>query len=179
MSVGSPPGFVAARRQVEELSRHTLDDIGLTVSNCLLARERPRRNLEALLRAAESEGGVVEISGPSGVGKSGLLRTVIEAREMVSPILALAPDRTPPGGWPVMRAQFGIEATADEFLSDLACDGGGWLCIDGLDRFRDSAQRKTVIDLLRTALRCPGLVVLFTAQPGWEEEGAQWMGETV
>lgn len=177
ISVGSAPTLAVARRHIEELSRHALDDIGLTVSDCRLARKKPRRELEALLQAAETQGAVVEISGPSGTGKSGLLRTVIEGRGAVSRILLLAPDRTPPGGWPAMCALFGIQATADEFLSDLACDGSGYLCIDGLDRFRDSAQRKTVIDLLRAGLRCPGLTVLFTARPGWEDEGAIWIGE--
>lgn len=179
VSVGAAPGLVVVRRHIEELSRHALQDIGLTVKACRLAREKPRRELKELLQAAETQGGVVEISGPSGVGKSGLLRSTIEAREAVSRILVLAPDRTPPGGWPAMRALFGIEAAADEVLSDLACDGGGYLCIDGLDRFRDSAQRKTVIDLLRAALRCPGVMVLYTAQPGWEDEGALWIGEEV
>ncbi len=153
------------------------EDIGLTVNECRLAREKPRRELEALLQAAETQGAVVEISGPSGAGKSGLLRTVVEGRGAASRILVLGPDRTPPGGWPAMRSLFGIQATADEFLSDLACDGGGYLCIDGLDRFRDSAQRKTAIDLLRAGLRCRGLTVLFTARPGWEDEGTIWIGE--
>jgi hypothetical protein len=179
VSVGAAPGLAVVRSHIEELSRHALQDIGITVKGCRLAREKPRRELEELLQAAETQGGVVEISGPSGVGKSGLLRTAIEAREAVSRILVLAPDRTPSGGWPAMRAVFGIEAAADELLSDLACDGGGYLCIDGLDRFRDSAQRKTVIDLLRAALHCPGVTVLFTTQPGWEDEGALWIGEEV
>jgi hypothetical protein len=179
VSVGVAPGLAVVRRHIEELSRHALQDIGITVKGCRLAREKPRRELEKLLQAAETHGGVVEISGPSGVGKSGLLRTAIEAREAVSRILVLAPDRTPSGGWPAMRAVFGIDATADELLSDLACDGGGYLCIDGLDRFRDSAQRKTVIDLLRAALRCPGVTVLFTARPGWEDDGALWISEEV
>ena len=179
ISIGSAPKLAVARRHIEELSRHALDDICLTVNECRLAREKPRRELEALLQAEETQSAVVEISGPSGAGKSGLLRTVIEGRGAVSRILVLAPDRTPPGGWPVMRALFDIQATADEFLSDLVCDGGGYLCIDGLDRFRDSAQRKTVIDLLRAGLRCPGLTVLFTARPGWEDEGAIWIDEEV
>ncbi len=177
VNIGYAPALAGARRHIQELSRRALDDIGLTVSGHRLVREKPRRELEALLLAAEAHGGVVEISGPSGAGKSGLLRIAIEAREAVSRIMVLAPDRTPAGGWPAMRAQFGIEATAEELLSDLACDGGGYLCIDGLDRFRDSAQRKTVIDMLRAALHCPGVTVLFTAQPGWEEEGALWIGE--
>jgi len=177
LSVGAAPRLSIVRRHIEELSCHALQDIGIMVKDYRLAREKVRRELEGLLQAVEPQGGVVEISGPSGVGKSGLLRTVIEAREAVSRILVLAPDRTPPGGWPAMRAVFGIDATADELLSDLACDGGGYLCIDGLDQFRDSAQRKTVIDLLRAALRCPGVTVLFTAQPGWEDEGSLWIGE--
>ncbi len=176
-SIGSAPGLVAARRHVEELSRHALEDISLTVKNCQLAREKIRHDLETRLQAAEIQNGVVEISGPSGAGKSGLLRIAIEAREAMSRIVVLAPDRTPPGGWPAMRARFGIEATAEEFLNDLACDGGSYLCIDGLDQFRDRAQRKTVIDLLRVALCCQGLTVLFTAQPGWEDEGTLWIGE--
>ena len=177
ISIDAAQTLAVARRHIEELSRHALDDIDLTVSDCRLAREKPRRELEALLLAAESQAAVAEISGPSGTGKSGLLRTAIEGRSAVSRILVLAPDRTPAGGWPAMRALFGIQATADEFLSDLACDGGGYLCIDGLDRFRDSAQRKTLIDLLRAGLRCPGLTVIFTARLGWEDEGAIWIGE--
>lgn len=34
-----------------------------------------------------------------------------------------------------------------------------------------------MIDLLRAGLRCPGLTVLFTTRPGWEDEGAIWIGE--
>ncbi|WNZ54060.1 hypothetical protein QT397_02100 (plasmid) [Microbulbifer sp. MKSA007] len=179
IDIGVAPTLAVARRHIEELSRHALDDIGLTVNECRLAREKPRRELEAMLQAAETHDGVIEVSGPSGVGKSGLLRTVVEGRGAVSRVLVLAPDRALPGGWPAMRSQFDIQATADEFLSDLACDGGGYLCIDGLDRFRDSAQRKTVLDLLRSALRCPGMTVLFTARPGWEEEAATWIGEEI
>ncbi len=177
VTIGSAPQLAAARSHIEEMSRFALSDISLTVNGCRLAREKPRRELEGLLQATEIKGGVIEISGPSGAGKSGVLRTVIEAREAMSRILVLAPDRTTPGGWPALRAAFGIEARADDFLSDLACDGGGYLCIDGLDRFRDSAQRKTMLDLLQTALRCQGITVLFTAQPGWEEESAVWLGE--
>ena len=53
ISIGSAPTLAAARRHIEELSRHALEDIGLTVNECRLAREKPRRELEALLQAAE------------------------------------------------------------------------------------------------------------------------------
>ena len=41
---------------------------------------------------------------------------------MLSRVLVLAPDRTPPGGWPTLRSQFAIDATAEQFLQDLSCD---------------------------------------------------------
>jgi hypothetical protein len=179
VTVSSAPRLSVSRRTIEEISRHALEDIGLTVNGCRLLRSNRRRELEALLQAVEGQGGVVEISGPSGAGKSGLLRTVIDARGAMARVLVLAPDRTIAGGWPALRAELDIPVSADEFLNDLASDGGGVLCIDGLDRFRDSAQQKTVIDLLRAALNCTGVTVLFTAQPGWEEEGARWLGEDI
>ena len=177
IEVGSAPTLALARRHIEELSRHALDDICLTITGIQLLREKPRRELESLLGASEVQSAVVEISGPSGAGKSGLLRTVIEGRGLVSRILVLAPDRTPPGGWPELRTRFGIQASAEEFLRDLACDGGGYLFIDGLDRFRDNAQRKTVVDLLRAGLRSPGLRILFTVRSGWKDHVADWIGE--
>ncbi len=179
VSVGPERQLAFARRHIEEMSRLALEDICLTVSDCRLLRPTPRRKLEKLLQNAEIHGDVIEISGPSGAGKSGLLRSVIEARMEMSRILLLAPDRTTPGGWSALRSTFSIEATVDEFMHDLACDGGSYLCIDGLDQFHNSAQRKTVIDLLRAALRCPGVKVLYTAQIGWDKERAHWLGEEV
>jgi hypothetical protein len=179
VTLSSAPILSVSRRHIEEMSRHALEDIGLSVNGCRLLRSDKRRELEVLLGDVEGQSGVVEISGPSGAGKSGLLRTVIDARGAMARVLVLAPDRTIAGGWPALRAVLDIPASADEFLNDLASDGGGILCIDGLDRFRDGAQRKTVIDLLRAARNCAGVTVLFTAQAGWEEEGARWLGEDV
>ena len=51
------------------------------------------------------------------------------------------------------------------------------ICIDGLDRFRDEGQLKTVIDVLSSALTVQGVTVLFTARPGWQEQAALAFGE--
>ena len=176
---GSAPRLARARSQIQEMSRHALGDIELTVNGAHLAREKLRRDLEALIQVEEVSGGIVEISGPSGAGKSGLMRMAIEARELASRIVVLSPYRATAGGWSQMRTDYRIEATAEEFLNDLACDGGGYLCIDGLDQFRNESKRKTLIDLLRAALNCPGVVVLFTARSGWEERGSLWIGEEI
>jgi hypothetical protein len=152
-------------------------DIKTTVSRQRLELVRRRRQLEDLLAEAEPASRVVEITGPGGAGKSGLLKSAAEGRHMLSRGLVLAPDRTPAGGWPALRNEFGIDATAEQFLEDLSCDGGGLICIDGLDRFRDDGQLKTVIDVISSALTVPGVTVLFTARPGWQEQAALAFGE--
>lgn len=177
IEIGPSLNLAKARERIEELSRFALSDIKTTVSLQRLGRTHHRRQLEKLLDEAEPASRVVEITGPGGAGKSGLLKSVAEGRHMHSRVLVLAPDRTPPGGWPVLRSQFAIDATAEQFLQDLSCDGGGLICIDGLDRFRNEAQLKTVIDVLSSALTVQGVTVLFTARPGWEEQAALAFGE--
>lgn len=177
IEIGPSLNLAKARERIEELSRFALRDIKITVSHQRLGRTQRRRQLEDLLAEAEPASHVVEITGPGGAGKSGLLKSAVEGRHMLSRMLVLAPDRTPSGGWPALRSQFAIDATAEQFLEDLSCDGGGLICIDGLDRFRDDGQLKTVIDVISSALRVPGVTVLFSARPGWQEQATLAFGE--
>ncbi len=177
IEIGPSLNLAKARERIEELSRLALSDIKATVSHHRLGRTHRRRQLEYLLDEAEPASRVVEITGPGGAGKSGLLKSAAEGRHMLSRVLVLAPDRTPPGGWPALRSQFAIDAAAERFLEDLSCDGGGLICIDGLDRFRDEGQLKTVIDVLSSALTVQGVTVLFTARPGWQEQTTLAFGE--
>ena len=177
IEIGPSLNLAKGRERIEELSRFALSDINATVSRQRLGRAHRRRQLEELLDEAEPASRVVEITGPGGAGKSGLLKSAAEGRHMLSRVLVLAPDRTPPGGWPALRSLFAIDATAEQFLQDLSCDGGGLICIDGLDRFRDEGQLKTVIDVLSSARTVPGVTVLFTARPGWEEQATLAFGE--
>ena len=177
IEIGPSLNLAKARERIEELSQFALWDINATISRQRLGRAHRRRQLEELLDEAEPASRVVEITGPGGAGKSGLLKSAAEGRHMLSRVLVLAPDRTPPGGWPALRSQFAIDATAEQFLEDLSCDGGGLICIDGLDRFRDEGQLKTVIDVISSALTVQGVTVLFTARPGWQEQAALAFGE--
>jgi hypothetical protein len=177
IEIGPSRNLARARDRIEEVSRFALRDIKTTVSRQRLGRPQRRRQLEDLLAEAEPASRVVEITGPGGAGKSGLLKSAAEGRSSLSRVLVLAPDRTPPGGWPALRSQFAIDATAEQFFEDLSCDGGGLICIDGLDRFRDDGQLKTVVDVISAALGIPGVTVLFTARPGWQEHAAFAVGE--
>jgi hypothetical protein len=177
IEIGPSRNLAKARERLEEVSRFALRDIKTTVSRQRLGRTQRRRQLEDLLAEAEPASRVVAITGPGGAGKSGLLKSAAEGRHMLSRVLVLAPDRIPAGGWPALRSEFQIDATAEQFLKDLSCDGGGLICIDGLDRFRNDGQLKTVIDVISSALDVPGVTVLFTARPGWQEQAALAFGE--
>lgn len=177
IEIGPSRNLAKAREHIEEVSRFALRDIKTTVSRQRLGRTQRRRQLEDLLAEAAPVSRVVEITGPGGAGKSGLLKSAVEGRHMLSRVLVLAPDRTPAGGWSTLRSEFQIDATVEQFLEDLSCDGGGLICIDGLDRFRNDGQLKTVIDVISSALDVPGVTVLFTARPGWQEQAALAFGE--
>jgi hypothetical protein len=179
VEIGPTLHLAKARERIAELSQFALSDINATISHQQLGRTQRRRQLEELLDEAEPVSRVVEITGPGGAGKSGLLKSAAEGRHMLSRVLVLAPDRTPPGGWPALRSRFAIDATAKQFLEDLSCDGGGLICIDGLDRFRDEGQLKTVIDVISSALTVQNTTVLFTARPGWQEQTALVFGENL
>lgn len=169
VTMRAAPSLVMARSKVEELSAFALEEIDTKIAGAHLLRTSQRHAVEACLDAARQGTGFLELSGPGGSGKSALLKASAAAQAEHAQILVLSPDRTPPGGWPALQSQLGIDATADAFLLDLACDGGGIVFVDGLDRFRSEAERKTVSDIILAAARTRGVTVAFTARPGWQQ----------
>ncbi len=179
IEISGARSLTKARGRIEEMSRFALSDINTEVAGCQLVRANRRQEVTSYLDEAEVGGSIVEITGPGGAGKSALLKAVAEARSLTCRIVVLAPDRTPSGGWVALRNEIDIDASAGEFFEDLSCDGGGLICIDGLDRFRDIAQRKTVLDVIRSALGVKGMTVLFTSRSGWEEEAVAWLDDDI
>lgn len=179
IEISSARALAKARGRIEEMSRFALSDINSEVADCQLVRSDRRQELASAIDEAEAGAGVVEITGPGGAGKSALLKTIADVRGAACRIMVLAPDRTPSGGWAALRNGFDIDATADEFFEDLSCDGGGLICIDGLDRFRDEGQRKTVLDVMRAASSVKGMTILFSARSDWQREVVVWLGNDI
>lgn len=150
-----------ARLALANASHDALRDIGKTV----LGLRLPRDQVLSAVRAALQGARYVEIHGAGGVGKSAVLATLAEEMMAESQVIVLAPARVPAGGWSALRDQLGgVDATARQFLTDLAGDGGGMLFIDGLDRVDEPGERATVKDLLRAAADVPGFTVVATAR---------------
>jgi hypothetical protein len=160
-----------ARERLAETSTYALRDIGLSVHGVTI--DRSSRVVEAL--SALEGGRYLEIRGPGGVGKSGVLKDLALRVQLESCVLVLAPNRVPSGGWAALQAQLGCDANARELLTDLAGDGGGMLFVDGLDRFDDPGQRITVADLINAAAQVQGFRVVVTARQDFDADARAWL----
>ncbi len=164
--------YSIARAAIAEASKQALDDIFDKVGGVALGRHARI----ASIRTAADTGRFILICGAAGVGKSALLKHLAEEAARESRVLVLAPGRVPQGGWSALRNQIGFDGTAKELLSDLACDGGGWVFIDNLD-FIAPEERPTVNDLVRAAAGIPGVIVTATARERFGLDEPSWLPE--
>jgi len=162
--------FASARAALAEASRNALADIRDRVGDVILTR----RELVAAVHDALDSGRYIEIRGDAGVGKSGVLKHFAEQIATESQVIVLAPGRTIGRGWTVMRGMLGFDGSAHDLLTDIACDGGAILFIDGLDFFTDE-ERVTVVDLIRQAPNIPGFAVVATKRSNFEVEEPNWL----
>ena len=160
-----------AREQLAEIAESALADIGTTVHG--VAIDRGGYVAKALL--ALEQGRYLEICGPGGVGKSGVLEELAQRVGVESRIVVIAPHRVLPGGWAALQHQLGCVATPRELLTDLAGDGGGTLFIDGIDRFDEPGQKATVCDLIRAAAQVRGFRVVVTARLDFDADARAWL----
>lgn len=121
--------LAGARAALDELSAGVLKDIVTDVAGIRIDRAALVMQVDAALESAR----YVEIRGDAGDGKSGVLKHLAERIGREARVVALSADRTPAGGWTPLRSILGCEASAREFLADIACDGAAVLFIDGVD----------------------------------------------
>src|SRR4051812_28921059 len=130
--------------------------------------------MDAIRTAIATNLRFIEIRGDAGVGKSALLKRFALEVARESRVLAVTPGRISPGGWDAMRSRLKFDGGPEDFLRDLASDGGGWLFVDNLD-FYTPSERSTINDLLRAAARVPGFVVIATARARLGLDEGSWL----
>jgi hypothetical protein len=153
-----------------EASRHALADIGDRVGGAMLTRHER----VAAVHAALDQGRYVEIRGDAGVGKSAVLKHFAEQISEQARVIVLSPGRTTPKGWLAMRGVLQFDGTARELLVDLAAGGNGVMFLDNLDFFAPE-ERLTAIDLVREAVRIPGMSVIATARRDFGVVEPSWL----
>lgn len=160
-----------ARRTLREAAKLGAAEL----RGCLGAVSLSRSVQLQKIRESVELGRYTEIRGVAGVGKSGLLGSLVTEMLGEGVALVLTPDRTPTGGWIGFKAGLGIELSPEAFLSDLASDGGATLFIDSLDSFSDPSRRATIIDLVRAAADVPALHVIATARSDFDRDSPSWL----
>jgi hypothetical protein len=160
-----------ARAALQEASFGALQDISVLVGSVHVDRAAHIANFYASL----DKGRYVEIRGASGVGKSGVLKHIAEQISLEARVIVLSPARTLPHGWLSLQATLGCTASARDFLSDLASDGGALLFIDGVDIFEDEDKKTTVRDLVRAAASVPNFSLVVTARGDFGKDEPSWL----
>jgi hypothetical protein len=161
----------AARERLAEMTANVLESIGSEVGGIRLERE----NLVVDAVDALESGRYLEIRGPGGVGKSGVLKHLAQHTAGESRVIFVAPYRLPAGGWAALQAQLGCDASAREFLTDLAGAGGATIFIDGIDRFDDPREQATIVDLIRNAATVAGFRIVATARSDFDADAREWL----
>ena len=95
------------------------------------------------------EGRLLEIVGPPGIGKSTILKALVEARQDSGPVLVLSADRISGTGWDAFAADLRLERRLPELLGALGTHPDPVVFVDGADRITDPGGRRVVNDLLR------------------------------
>lgn len=173
--LGGDRGLLLARRALSSRTKDRMEAIDTTLGG----RRLIRAELVKAAREALDAGGCVELRGAGGVGKSAVLRALAEEIGRECTALVVAPGSLPEGGWGAFAQVLGCNVSCQEFLRDLAGDGGGILFVDGLDGFDSPRERVTVADLLRAALQTPGVKVVATVRSEFDVEARAWLPESV
>jgi hypothetical protein len=133
--------------RLDALRDHILDDIrtdigGLTL-NRVEAVEAPQGQFD--------DAGLLLLTGPPGVGKSGVWKMLVERHRLAGPSLVLSADRIEGKGWPGFARSQGLSRSAEELLLAISTHPFPCVFVDGIDRIEDDGARLVVNDLLRTA----------------------------
>jgi hypothetical protein len=133
--------------RLDALRDHILDDIRTDIGGMALNR------VEAV-EAPQGQFGdatLLLLTGPPGVGKSGVWRMLVERHRLAGPSLVLSADRIEGKGWPGFARSQGLSRSAEELLLAISTHPYPCVFIDGIDRIEDDGARLVVNDLLRTA----------------------------
>lgn len=160
------PELRLVRARLSEAANHALADIKDSIAGARLSRAEA---IEEAYRGLE-QSRVVQISAAAGVGKSAVLKALVERQRSEGTVLVLAPGRIVGGGWLKMAPVIGCPVSLNELLNELGCCGGATLFVDNIDQIDDADAWLTLRDLLRGVLECPGWRAVFTVR----SDNAEW-----
>jgi hypothetical protein len=145
---------VDCRSDLEKLRQESgfaLNDIRVDIGG--LSLSRTALIVDALEKLSEAS--LIEIVGSSGVGKSALLKTLVEHQRGEGPVLVISGDRITGAGWSSYASTLQLRQPLNKLLVALSGSSRPTIFIDGADRIVETGKRAVVNDLLRTLAEVP------------------------
>jgi hypothetical protein len=137
--------------KLRQESDFVLKDIRVDIGGLRLSRTELIANaLEKLTEAS-----LIEIVGSSGVGKSAVLKTLVEHQQNEGQVLVISGDRITGTGWSSYASTLQLRQPLNKLLVALSGSSRPTIFIDGIDRIVDIGQRAVVNDLFRTLEEVP------------------------
>jgi len=145
---------IDCRSDLEKLRQESdfgLKDIRVDIGGLILSRT------DIIVDALEklSQASLIEIVGSSGVGKSAVLKTLVEHQRGEGQVLVISGDRITGTGWSIYASTLQLKQPLNKLLVALSGSSRPTIFIDGIDRIVDIGKRAVVNDLLRTLAEVP------------------------
>ena len=147
----SPPDCRADLEKLRQETELVLSDIRTDIGGLTLSRTD--LIVDALERLAETS--LLEVVGPHGVGKSVVLKALVEHQRGGGPVIVLAGDRINGTGWSGYASTLQLTQPLDKLLVALSSSSQPAIFIDGIDRVIEAGKRAVINDLLRTLAAVP------------------------
>jgi hypothetical protein len=146
--------LIDCRSDLEKIGQESdfvLKDIRVDIGGLNLSRT------ELIVNALEKilETSLIEIVGSSGVGKSAVLKTLVEYQRGEGQVVVISGDRITGTGWSSYASTLQLKQPLTKLLVALSGSSRPTIFIDGIDRIVDTGKRAIVNDLLRTLAEVP------------------------
>ncbi len=177
-SLLSPIDCRSDLKKLRQESDFVLNDIRVDIGGLSLSRT------ELIVNALEklSEASLIEIVGSSGVGKSAVLKTLVEYQRGEGPVLVISGDRITGAGWSSYGSSLQLTQPLNKLLIALSGSSRPTIFIDGIERIVEIGKRAVVKDLLRTLAEVPlskdgsrHWTVVFSAREENLQEVYRWL----
>ncbi len=164
--------------KLQQESDYVLNDIQSDIGGFKLDRTALIANAQKEI----SKASLIEIVGSSGVGKSAVLKTLVEYQQKEGQVLVLSGDRITGTGWSSYAATLQLKQPLNKLLVALSESSRPTIFIDGIDRIVEIGKRAVVNDLLHTLKEIPlsedgsrHWTVVFSAREENLQEVYRWL----
>ena len=137
--------------KIRQESDFVLKDIRVDIGGLTLSRTA--LIVDALEKLSEAS--LIEIVGSSGVGKSAVVKTLVEYQRGEGQVLVISGERIIGTGWSIYASTLQLKQPLNKLLVALSGSSRPTIFIDGIDRIVDIGKRAVVNDLLRTLAEVP------------------------